>query len=322
MNDKKWYAGDLHEHSHYSSPLYGGDDNAPDSLAEVHAFMKSKGLSFGAVSDHHNILNHAQWKTFQSEDFIAIISKEISTGNGHVLALNTPEDMIFHAFGKTDEAIRAEFIRICREIRRLGGIAQLNHPRDKNPNISLPERFTDLLPYFDTFELWNGSEKMEPGTKNGNAFELWLKLLKSGIYLPATTGTDQHRLNEYMPERSIKTYVLMEQLNLQSVLAAIRKGASFLTSGPFLDICINGSSYGETVKLSEEMLLDVHLIAEQTIDKLYIYDNVHAPMELDINAVAFDGTIPYKPDGAAWVFFIAGSNTYNKAITNPIFFTE
>lgn len=319
MNNKKWYAGDIHQHSHYSSPLYGGDDNAPDTLEEVYEFMRSKGLSFGAASDHHNILNHNEWKKFQSTDFIPIISKEISTGNGHVLALNTPEDIIFTAIKQDDEKVRAEFIRICREIRRLGGIAQLNHPRDRKQPISFPERFNDLIHIFDTMEVWNGSERMEPGTKNGDAFELWLSLLKKGIYLPATTGSDQHRVKEYMQERLIKTFVSIEKLTLENILAAIKKGSSFLTSGPFVDIRINGKSYGETAEHKGDITLDIVIESEKEIDKIYIYDDIHEPVEIDINTESYSNSINLKADDVKWMLFVVGTNTYNKAITNPIF---
>lgn len=319
MNEKKWYAGDIHEHSHYSSPLYGGDDNAPDTLEEVYEFMRSKGLNFGAVSDHHNILNHEAWKKFKFHDFIPIISKEISTGNGHVLALNAPEDVIFKAQKQNDELVRLEFKRICQEIRNLGGIAQLNHPRDRNPNISFPERFNDIIDIFDTMEVWNGSETMEPGTKNGDAFELWLSLLKKGVYLPATTGSDQHRFREYMPERLIKTFVAVEEFTLSSILGAIKRGNSFLTSGPFADIRIDGKSYGETVEHEGDITIDLSIESDKEIDTMYIYDDIHVPMELSIHSGVYSCRMNYKAGAAKWILFVIGTNTYNKAITNPIF---
>lgn len=319
MTTKNWYAGDIHQHSHYSSPLYGGDDNAPDTLEEVYDFMRSKGLSFGAASDHHNILNHDEWKRFESADFIPIISKEISTGNGHVLALNASEDIIFTAYNEDDEKVRAEFIRICRDIRRLGGIAQINHPRDRKGPIAFPERFTDLLHIFDTMEVWNGSEKMEAGTKNGDAFELWLALLKKGVYLPATTGSDQHRIKEYMPERNIKTFVSIEKLTGENILGALRKGNSFLTSGPMVDIKINEKSYGETAEHTGDIILNISIEAEEEVDKIYIYNSMDEPMEMDIHSRKYCDSINYKAGSAKWILFVVGTSTYNKAITNPIF---
>lgn len=319
-SNKKWYAGDIHQHSIYSSPLHGGTDDAPDTLKEVCEFMRSKGLSFGAVSDHHNIFNHNEWKKFESHEFIPIISKEISTGNGHVMALNAPEDVIFTAFKQEDAKVRDEFLRICHEIRRLGGIAQLNHPRDRQKPISFPEKFYELLPIFDTMEIWNGSETMEKGTKNGDAFELWLSLLKKGTYIPATTGSDQHRIKEYMKERMIKTYVFAPEFTRENILAAIRKGNSFLTSGPFVDIKINEKSYGESVDHIGNVTLDINIKSEKEIDKLYIYDDIHdEPIEMNIYSKEYNGCVNYEAGDIKWMFFVAGTDTYNKAITNPIF---
>lgn len=319
--NKKWYAGDIHQHSIYSSPVHGGTDDAPDTLKEIYEFMRSKGLSFGAVSDHHNIFNHNEWLKFESPEFIPIISKEISTGHGHVIALNTPEDIIFNAIEEQDdEKVREEFLRICHEIRRIGGIAQLNHPRDRKKPISLPERYYDLLPIFDTMEIWNGSETMEKGTKNGDAFELWLHLLKKGLYIPATTGSDQHRIKEYMQERMIKTYVFVEEFTRENILKAIRKGNSFLTSGPFVDIEVSGRSYGERVLHTSNVILDINISSEKEIDKLYIYDDINTePIEVNINSKEYRNSINYEAGDAKWIFFVAGTDTYNKAITNPIF---
>jgi hypothetical protein len=168
-------------------------------------------------------------------------------------------------------------------------------------------------------EVWNGSETMEPGTKNGDAFELWLSLLKKGLYLPATTGSDQHRIKEFMAERLIKTFVYIEKLTLENILGALRKGNSFLTSGPFADIKINGRSYGETVEHKGDLTLDFNIEADKEIDKIYIYDDIHEPKEVDLNSTCFNGIVNYIAGDAKWMFFVIGSNTYYKAITNPIF---
>ncbi len=332
MRQRTWFSGDLHQHSIYSSPAHGGTDNAPDTLEEIHAFMRAKDLRFGAVSDHHNILNHAAWLRFESPAFIPIVSKEISTGHGHVMALNTPVDVVFRYQAGDDGAVRREFVRICDEIHAAGGIAQLNHPRDRDRNISFPERFTDLIGIFDTMEVWNGSETMEPGTKNGDAFALWLRLLRSGTYLPATTGSDQHRIHEHMRERLIKTVVCAETFTRGHILQALTRGHSFLTSGPFLNIEVNGASYGETAVIDDTLAYDgiaalagsvqlqIELRADEAVDTLYVYDDRKGePAEIPIHAASFHDTVLYDAGDAAWLVFVAGSSTWNKAITNPVF---
>lgn len=202
LREKGYYAGDLHHHSIYSSPVYGGDDDVCETTQEVSCSMRAMGLSFGALSDHHNTLNHEDWRGQEKKDFIPIISKEISTSNGHVLSLGVEKDVIYHVpeeEERTEEALRAEFERITEEIRQEGGLPQLNHPRDYSASTSFPTSFYDKLDMFQTIEIWNGSHPMYDGTVNAKGGELWMGLLKQGIFLPATTGSDTHniRANDY-----------------------------------------------------------------------------------------------------------------------------
>lgn len=97
LGERGYYAGDLHHHSIYSSPVYGGDDDVCETPEEVSCSMRAMGLSYGALSDHHNTLNHDIWRAQEKEDFLPIVSKEISTTNGHVMALGVEKDVIYHA---------------------------------------------------------------------------------------------------------------------------------------------------------------------------------------------------------------------------------
>lgn len=202
LKTSHYYAGDLHHHSIYSSPVYGGDDDVKELPELVCNSMRAMGLSYGALSDHHNILNHETWKSLRTNDFYPIISKEISTSNGHVLALGAPHDVIYHIpedKDRTDEYLRGEFVRITNEIKESGGMAQLNHPRDRSISNSWNPNFYDMLDIFDTMELWNGATPMLPGTSNWQTFDLWRNLLEEHRYIPVTTGSDTHNIkaNDY-----------------------------------------------------------------------------------------------------------------------------
>ena len=192
-----WYAGDIHHHSIYSSPVYKGDDDVTESPMEVANSMMAMGLRYGALSDHHNILCHEKWRETKNKDFLPIVSKEISTSNGHVIALGAKNDVIFRIpdeKDRSDEYMRSEFIRITDEIKQLGGLAQLNHPCDLSKSISWNPEYIDIIDIFETIEIWNGSVPMIKGSTNYKAYELWLSLLKQGIYIPATTGSDTHNI--------------------------------------------------------------------------------------------------------------------------------
>ncbi len=197
-----WVAGDIHHHSVYSSPLYGGTDDVIESAKEVRDSMVSSGLSFGALSDHHNILNHEDWSRTETEEFLPIVSKEISTSNGHVMAMNVSDDVIYQIPKDEDrqfDVLLSEFIRITEEIKDKGGLAQINHPRDMNPSISLSSQMTEYTELFDTMEIWNGSIPFMPGTTNDQAFQLWLNCFRNDEFIPATSGSDTHntRADDY-----------------------------------------------------------------------------------------------------------------------------
>lgn len=215
LQDEKWYGGDLHHHSIYSSPVHGGTDPVVETVEEVLNSMQAMGLTYGALSDHHNTKNHEEWKATQSSEFTPILSKEISTTNGHVMALGVDEEVTYKIptlEERSQEGLRNEFIRVTEEIKSLGGMPQINHPRDLSKAISFPPEFTDMIEIFETMEIWNGSNPMLKGTTNYRALQLWIELLNEGRYIPATTGSDTHniRANDYNEILERLTWLIRE----------------------------------------------------------------------------------------------------------------
>ncbi len=197
LENEGWMPGELHHHSIYSSPVFRGDDDVVETPEQIANSMMAVGLSYGALSDHHNILNHSAWKAMRKDDFVPIISKEISTSNGHVMAMGVAKDVIYaipDAADRTDEYLRNEFVRITDEIKENGGLAQINHPRDLQKAISWNPDFNDMLDIFETMEIWNGSNPMMSGSTNDAARTLWHECMKKGLFLPATTGSDTHNI--------------------------------------------------------------------------------------------------------------------------------
>ncbi len=197
LEKEGWMPGELHHHSVFSSPVFRGDDDVVETPEQIANSMMAVGLSFGALSDHHNILSHPAWKAMKKEDFVPIISKEISTSNGHVMAMGVAKDVIYAIpddAHRTDEYLRSEFVRITDEIKENGGLAQINHPRDLQRAISWNPNFNDMLDIFETMEIWNGSNPMMSGSTNDAARTLWHECMKRGLFLPATTGSDTHNI--------------------------------------------------------------------------------------------------------------------------------
>jgi hypothetical protein len=234
LEKEGWYAGDLHHHSVYSSRLHGGTDPVVESPEEVAHSMQAMGLTFGALSDHHNIKNHKEWRKQESPAFTPIISKEISTSNGHVLSLGVEEDIIYRIpkeEERTEGYLRNEFYTITSCIKELSGLPQLNHPRDRQEAISWNPKFYDMIDIFETIEIWNGSNPMTAGSTNYEAYGLWKELLMEGRFIPATSGSDTHNIKaddygEYFRQMTWLVKVLRE--HKQELGGELLKKADYL----------------------------------------------------------------------------------------------
>lgn len=192
-----WIFGDLHHHSIYSSPVYGGTDAVTETTEQVKKAMKAAGCGFGALSDHHNTFNHEEWDGEKELDFCPILSKEISTSNGHVMALGAKKDIIYRIPEERDRTplyLEREFVRTAEEIRREGGVPQINHPFDTSVSTAWNRDFDRILSSFGAVEVYNGAHPMLGTNGNGKALEWWLGRRREGYRLTATAGSDTHNI--------------------------------------------------------------------------------------------------------------------------------
>lgn len=221
-----WLMGDLHHHSIYSSPVYGGTDAVAESPAMAALAMRAAGCGFGALSDHHNILNHGDWSREERDDFHPLLSKEISTSNGHVAALGVKTDIIYHIPAgdrRTEGNLKQEFIRILEQIRRENGTAQLNHPFDENASTGWNRNFDDIISLFSAVEIYNGAHPMLTDNGNGRALEWWIGLWQKGHRLTATGGSDTHNI--------LADQFDSDLLIICRILDSLAENRSFLPSG-------------------------------------------------------------------------------------------
>jgi len=77
---------DLHIHSQYS-------EDATGSPKEIIKILQKKGLNGMAITDHNTIKGSIKALKDAPKDFIVITGAEISTNNGHILALSIKEDI-------------------------------------------------------------------------------------------------------------------------------------------------------------------------------------------------------------------------------------
>ncbi len=138
---RDWYRGDCHLHSWYS--------DGRRTPAEIAALARAAGLDFINTSDHNTQSSHPHWAPEAGDDLLIMLGEEITTRNGHVVALGTePDTFIDWRYRARDN----RFGRYAREIRRAGGLVVPAHPHATCIGCAWKFGFGEA----DAVEVWNG----------------------------------------------------------------------------------------------------------------------------------------------------------------------
>ncbi|UCE39736.1 MAG: PHP domain-containing protein [Candidatus Aminicenantes bacterium] len=130
-------------------------------------------------------------------------------------------------------------------------LLQVNHPRSGrigyfnnfalDPELaSTADENLDLN--FDVLEALNGPYFY---SNNEQAITDWLNLMNRGYFFPIVASSDSHTIDGGQPGYS-RTYVYYngekgDNLEISSLIRAMKKGHSFATNGPLVDLKINGT---------------------------------------------------------------------------------
>ncbi|MGA2524259.1 MAG: PHP domain-containing protein [Candidatus Bathyarchaeia archaeon] len=194
---------DLHVHSNYSK----------DSLItpkELVYYSKKRGLSAVAVTDHNQI--EGSWKIAKEVDFLVIPGMEVSSADGHIVALNIKE-LIPRSLSAKETVDK---------IHSAGGIAIAVHPYAWFKG-SLTSHVRDAK--FDAVETLNANA-FPFGRCKRKAMEVAQKL-----HLPQVGGTDAH----YGPTIGYGYTAIDSEPNVESIVKAVANGdcAPFGQAIPF-----------------------------------------------------------------------------------------
>ena len=108
---RAWYRGDCHLHSWYS--------DGRRTPAEIAALARAAGLDFINSSEHNTHAAHGAWADAAGDDLLILLGEEVTTRNGHVVALGTdPGTFVDWRYRARDN----RFGHYAREIRRAGGL--------------------------------------------------------------------------------------------------------------------------------------------------------------------------------------------------------
>ncbi|MET7637389.1 CehA/McbA family metallohydrolase [Streptomyces sp. NPDC005438] len=221
-----WYRGDCHLHTVHS--------DGARTPAEVAAAAREAGLDFLATTEHNTSSGHGAWEGLWGDDLLVLTGEEITTRNGHCLALGIrPGTFVDWRYRARDDA----FPRFARRIRRAGGLVVPAHPNC--PFVGCQWKFG--YAEADAVEVWNG-----PWTPDDElALAAWDNMLTDPTYnregwLPAMGNSDAHK--EGQDVGLPHTVVYAEELSREALLRSIAAGRSYLaeSSTVSLDLEVTG----------------------------------------------------------------------------------
>src|SRR5262249_12261370 len=141
---------------------------------EVATGARAAGLDFIVTTDHNTSSSHGAWGPLAGDDLLIVTGEEVTTRNGHYLALGLPPGT------SIDWRYRARdqrFDEFSRQIRNAGGIVVPAHPYC--PFVACRWKFG--YDKVDAVEVWNG-----PWTADDeSAMDIWDSMLVTS----ARTGT-------------------------------------------------------------------------------------------------------------------------------------
>jgi len=191
---------DLHVHTYYSV-------DAGTTPKEVFAYSKKRGLDGVAITDHDTL--KGALRLTNQEKIIVIPGIEITTLDGHVLALNVHEEI----------PPKMTLSETIRRIHELGGTAVAAHPKIIYKGIK--QQITSPLG-FDAIEVINSS-----------AFPFFFSTYQSRklalqMGLPQTAGSDAH----FPSEIGLAYTIFDADLEVDEIVHAIKRGEAVPFGNP------------------------------------------------------------------------------------------
>jgi hypothetical protein len=236
---------DPHMHTIYS-------DGRVDVAERIRSVV-AEGVDVAMTTDHNIVMDyHPVLEKLGLEDQLTtIIGNEVSVRglihyntypltyrpdeykNGAILALSDNAGPLFEASRQKDPGV----------------IIQVNHPRAGTigyfNNVELEEKTAiSALREFDTsFDVLESLNGPYAHSSNAVAIQDWLNLLNRGYFKPLIGSSDSHTIDGDEPGYS-RTYVYYKGnkgkgLDTRAVIEAIKKGHSFATNSPFVELSVN-----------------------------------------------------------------------------------
>ncbi|GAA4315308.1 CehA/McbA family metallohydrolase [Streptomyces venetus] len=225
---RAWYRGDCHLHSWHS--------DGRRTPAEIGALARAAGLDFINSSEHNTHSAHAHWADVAGDDLLVMLGEEITTRNGHVVALGTdPGTFVDWRYRARDN----RFGRFARQIRRAGGLVVPAHPHATCVGCNWKFGFNEA----DAVEVWNGPYTPDDEVTLADWDSMLVASVRDGRdgrdWLPAMGSSDAHRDPDAVG--SPQTVVLADDLTREAIQDGIRAGRSYIAESARVELSFRAS---------------------------------------------------------------------------------
>lgn len=277
-----WLSADLHLHQ---APSVDADIGYASRVISVAA----EGVELAVATDHYAVtdlrptVKMLRLSGRLATPVLTLVGSEISTvGNrfGHfgLMPLRPGDEVRYE--DTTPKKLFADMRRVSP-----GGIIQVNHPRwddigyfaryrlDPTTARIPAQHASEFDPSYDAIEIYNGYDAASY-PKIRQVLMDWMRLLGQGHRYTATGNSDSHKLFFVDPglPRNLVRWGNAEtdagdwRASEGEIVAAIKAGRVVVTSGPILDVSVDGKGPGETASGGKNKKLRVRVRAAPWID--------------------------------------------------------
>ncbi len=247
---RAWYRGDCHLHT-----VYSDGRRLPE---EVAAGARAAGLDFMVSTDHNTSSSHGVWGPLAGPDLLIITGEEVTTRNGHWLALGLPPgEWIDWRYRSRDDA----YPRFVRQVHQGGGLVVPAHPYC--PYVACQWKFG--YQGADAVEVWNG-----PWTYDDeSAVDTWDSHLAEALradrpWIPAMGNSDAHSVPQVIG--TPHNVVLAEDLTRNQVLGGLRSGRSWIAESAAVQLDFTATGHGRQAGIGERLTVPADAPVDVRLD--------------------------------------------------------
>ncbi|MBI3682138.1 MAG: CehA/McbA family metallohydrolase [Acidobacteria bacterium] len=289
-----WYSGSTHVHMNYGGNLR----NTPENLAFM-ARAEDLDVIMNLVANKDNrILDHQYFVPGGGEHPATRAMKDVKLHigeeyrppfYGHVFFLGLRDHLISPFTtgyeGTGIESLYPSNTDMFRKARAQGAVNGYVHafygdadPLDRDLGIARAFPVDAALGTIECLE-WSGSSRSE--------LHVWHHALNNDLRITPTGGEDSiTNLHRTKLIGSVRTYAHSGTFSIEAWLKALREGRTFMTTGPLVELRINGKEPGEEVRLPPaggSITLEASVQSIAPLSKAVIYRNGAAFRELPLS---------------------------------------